>query len=300
LATGAAYLGAAKYINIGISILVTAILARLLTPSDFGTIAIVTVYINFISLLTSAGLSPAIIQNNTLSQNDLSNIFTFTIYGGLIASIITCILAPIIGVFYSDARLVSLCMLLAFNVFFSIVNIVPNALLFKNKRFRYISIRTVFVQFILGVISVIAANYGAGIYALLINPIVGSIIVFLISYKCYPLKLSIRPSWMSLRKVLSYSVFQMCFDIVNYTYRNIDKLLIGRYFSLVQLGYYEKSYRLMMLPLSNISNVINPVLHPLLCEHQDDKDFIFQKYAKIIQYFAYLGFAITAVSFFCA
>jgi PST family polysaccharide transporter len=300
LFVGAAYIGLAKYFNIGISIIVTAILARLLTPNDFGTVAIVTVFINFITLLTGSGMSPAIIQYKELTDDDLSNIYSFTFYCAIFSTIIFVVIAPFIGNFYGDSQLSILCFLLSINIFFSVLNIVPNALLFKNKEFKYVALRTVTVQLVFGLLSVVCALSGLGIYSLIITPIGSSILIFIISYRFYPIPLKIKYSCSSVKKIFSFSTFQLAFNILNFSYRNLDKLLIGKYIGLSILGYYEKSYRLMMMPLENISNVINPVLHPLLSEYQNDKEYIYTKYSKIIQYFSYIGFILTVVCFTCS
>lgn len=298
--SGTAYTAIAKYLSLFISLGVSAILSRLLTPEDYGVIAIAMVIIGFITLLTSNGLGVAIIQNKTLSKTDINHIFTFTIYLSIISSILFCIASPLISNIYSDNQLLTICLLLSINIFFSLLNIVPNALLFKDKKFKYLAVRTIIVQVVLGIISVFAALSGAGIYALLINPIIGSILLFAISYANYKIPFKLQFEFEPIKRILPYSIYQIGFNISNYFYRNIDKLLIGRYMGLNPLGYYEKSYRLMMMPLENISNVINPVLHPILCEHQNDFGFIFDKYKKCIRYFAYIGFLLSAVSFFCA
>lgn len=298
LTSGVIYTAAAKYLGIIVSIVVTAVLSRLLTPSDFGTIAVSTVFMCFITVITGSGLSPAIIQKSELTKEEISDIFSFTIYLGLACAIIFACLTPLIVHFYNDTILGIICYWLTINVFFSILNIVPNALLFKEKKFKFIAIRTLIVQSVLGVASILGATMGMSIYALLINPIIGSILLFIISYKCYNIRFSYKFNCNIIKDLIPFSSYQIGFNLLNFTYRNLDKLLIGRYFAITTLGYYEKSYRLMMMPLENFSNVINPVLHPLLAEYQHDKSFIFEKYRTITRYFGYVGFLLTSFCYF--
>ena len=218
----------------------------------------------------------------------------------LLATLIFIICSPLLGSIYKDDQLTTICLWLSCNLFFSLLNTVPNALLFKNKRFKYIAVRTVAVQFALGCVSIAGALLGLGIYALLINPIIGSILIYAINYRCYPVKFSFKIDFVPIKRIVPYSLYQISFNILNYFYRSIDKLLIGRYFGMAQLGYYEKSYRLMMMPLDNIANVITPVMHPLLSEYKDDISFIFNKYSTITRYFAYAGFTVSVICFFCA
>lgn len=143
------------------------------------------------------------------------------------------------------------------------MNIVPNALLYKQKRFRFIAMRNLCVQGSVGTIAVIAALSGAGIYALLINPIVSSIVLFIVNLREHPLRVRWTAGLQPLRTIFAFSAYQFSFNVINYFTRNLDKLLIGKYMGMSPLGFYEKSYRLMMLPLQNITNIISPVMHPI-------------------------------------
>lgn len=291
----------AKYSSIIISLVVTSVLSRILVPDDFGVVAIASFFINFFSTLTVSGFGPAIIQNKELSTRDISSIFTLTIYLGLILSGCFFLVAGEIAHYYNDIdSLYNICKILSINVLFAIVNIVPNALLFKQKLFKFVAVRTIIVQITIGVIAIISAYNGAGVYALLVNPVVGSVVIFFITYS----KAFVKPSPFvykdSINKVLGFSIYQLLFNFVYLLYRGVDKVLLGRYFGMSVLGYYEKSYRLMMLPLENISNVINPVLHPILSEHQKNTDFIYNAYLKMVKLLSEIGFLITVFLFFNA
>lgn len=270
LASGVFYTAISKYTGIFISLIVTAILARLLSPDEFGVVAVATVIITFFGIFTDLGISPAIIQNKELKEKDLSNIFSFTIFGGILLSVLFFISSWMIGNYYKNETLITICQLLSINLLFSALNIVPNALLYKDKLFRYIALRSLIVQLIGGFLSVIAALANAGLYALIINPIFSSIFIFIISYRKKPQQISFTLGLVSIKKILTFSSYQFLFNVINYFSRNLDKLLIGRYMSMGELGYYEKSYRLMMLPLQNITHVISPVMHPVFSEMQDD------------------------------
>lgn len=170
--------------------------------------------------------------------------------------------------YYGKDILRTLCQLLSVNLFFASANIVPGALFYRNKEFKFIAIRSFIIQIAGGAGAVIAALYGAGLYALIINPILSSILIFAISYQRYPQKLQFTLGLDTIRKIFSYSVYQFLFNAINYFSRNLDKLLIGKYMNMSDLGYYEKSYRLMMLPLQNITYVVTPVMHPILSDLQ--------------------------------
>ena len=104
----------------------------------------------------------------------------------------------------------------------------------------------------------------------------------------------------SLMKIKSFSFYQFLFNLLSYFSRNSDKLLIGKFLGLSQLGYYEKSYRLMMLPLQNVSFVLTPVILPIFSNIQEDKRLIGEKYFKLIIPLSYLAFPMSILFYFCA
>ena len=297
---GIFYTAISKYMGMIVSLVVTGVLARLIVPEDFGVIAIATVIITFFGIFSDLGLAPAIVQNKTLTQRELSHLFSFSMYLSLFLSLAFFFSSGAIASFYDNDKLVVICQLLSLNLFFVSLNVVPNGILYKGKEFRFIAMRTLVVQITGGVISVIAALNGAGVYALLINPIYSSVALFLLSFARHPLRFYLVPDINALKKVFSFSSYQFLFNLINYFSRNADKLLIGKYMNMNMLGFYEKSYRLMMLPLQNITHVITPVMHPVLSEYQNDRPKLISSYEKVVRLVAFLGFPLSAVLFFTA
>ena len=283
--SGIIYTAIAKYAGIFVSLVVTAILARLIGSEEFGIVAVATVFINFFSILTTVGITPAIIQNKELTREDINNINSFAILLSVTITIIYICIVPIIAHFYDEKeQLKTILFLLSFNVLFSIASIVPNALIYKEKLFSFLAIRTFSIQCVLGIISVICAISGLGIYSLVINPIGISLFLLVVSFIKYPIPFLLRFDLKSVKKILYFSSYQALFNLVYLLYRNIDQVFVGKKFGLSTLGYYEKSYRLMMLPLDNISSVISPVLHPLLSEYQSEKSTIWDVNKKMISF----------------
>lgn len=300
LFSGVTYTAASQYLGILISLIVAGILARLLSPQDFGVVAIATVIITFFGIFSELGIAPAIIQNKELTNKELNEIFSFTIWMGLIISACFFVASWAIASYYKDSKLILICQLLSVNLFFAAINIVPNALIFKNKKFQFIAIRSIFVQITGGTIAIVAALLGAGVYALLINPIFSSIFIFLFSIRQYPQKVYLTWGAESMKKILSFSLYQFFFNVINYFSRNLDKLLIGRFMGLSPLGYYDKSYRLMMLPLQNITAVLTPVMHPVLSNLQNDLQQLERSYLKVVRFLAFIGFPLSAFLWFSA
>lgn len=298
--SGVFYTAVAKYSGIIISLIITAVLARMLSPDDFGVVAVASVIINFFNIFTNIGFSTAIVQNKELTQNDLNNIYSFTLWLGVILGVIFFLSSWIIANYYQDNQLIIICQLLSVSLFFSAAAIVPNSLFYRDKDFKFIAYRSFFIQMITGLLSLIAALMGAGLYTLTIQPIVSSLLLYMVSLKKYPQKFRFTFGVESVKKIWSYSMYQFLFNLVNYFTRNLDKLLIGKYMGMSPLGYYEKSYRLMMLPLQNITFVITPVMHPILSDYQNDKKKLSNAHERIVRLLAFIGFPLSILLYFCA
>lgn len=298
--SGVFYTALSKYSGIVVSLLVTAVLARALSPSDFGIVAIATVFIFFFSIFSDLGIGAAVVQNRTLDKKDLNHLYSFSVYLGFFLALVFWACSPLISAYYNDATLNPVCQILSLSILFNTVNLVPNALLLKNKRFKFIAVRTLFIQIALGALSVGLALVGVGVYALLVNPVLGALIQFVVNYRQYPQSFFFHVDKSSLMKIASFSVYQFLFSFVNYFTRNLDKLLIGRAIGLQTLGYYEKSYRLMLLPLQNITSVITPVMHPIFAEFQDELKMQRDKYLGVIRLLALIGFPLSVFLYFTA
>lgn len=300
LTSGVLYTAIAKYSGMFISLGVVGVLSRTIPKADFGTVAIATVFIAFFNIFSDLGIGPGIIQNQSLEKRDLSNIFSLSMWIGIVLSSLFFVGSTLIADFFNDPTLINICRILSVNLLFASLNIVPNALLVKAKRFRFIAFRTLIVQATCGTIAVISALNGAGIYALLVNPIGSSVIIFFINLKQNPQRLRLTFGIESMRKIFAYSMYQFFFNLINFASRNLDKLLIGKYLGNIKLAYYDKSYMLMMLPLQNITHVISPVMHPIFAEYQNDIKHIATSYEKVIRFLAFIGFPLSVLLFFIA
>ncbi len=298
LISGVIYTAIAKYSQIVIQLVVTGILNRLLTPGEIGIVSIATIVIVFFSIFSDMGIAPAIVQNKDLTRDDLSNIFSFTVWSGLALSVLFFFSSWWIASLYDSPALVVICQWLSLNLLFATVNIVPNALLLKDKRFDFIAWRTVAVQLLTGVIAVATAYMGAGMYALLVNPILSAIALFFINIYQYPQRMRLTLGLGSMKKIFSFSSYQFLFSFINYFSRNLDKLLLGRVMNTSQLGYYQQSYRLMLMPLQNITSVLTPVMHPVFSDLQNDYARLSSSYLKIVRLLALIGFPLSVLLYF--
>lgn len=290
----------AKYSTVVVNLLVTAILSRILSPEDYGILAITTIFTNFFAILSEMGIGPAVVQNRNLTENEIDDIFSFTVFAGIILAVAFQLLSVPISLFFNNNVYYRVCAILSVQVFFNTINMVPSALLYRRNEFRLIALRTVTVLILTSVVSVGLALSGWKYYAVLIQSVLSAVLVFAWNYKGVHLHFRFNYNRSSITKIREYSSYQFLFSVVNYFSRNIDNILVGKMLGDVQLAYYDKSYKLMMYPISNLTFVINPVLHPILSAHQDDNNYIYQKYISVLKVLSFLGAYITPVLFFSA
>lgn len=298
--SGVLYTSVAKYVGIFVQIAISMVLARLLNPSDFGILAIATVFISFINLITDFGFGAAIIQSETLVKKDLESIFSLTLYVGLFAAFVLFLFASPIGNYYNDDSVASVVRLLSVNVVFASLNIVPNALLLKAKKFKLVAVRTLSLQIVCGCIGIVFAYIGLGLYALVIQSILSAAGIFIFNYNQNRIRFFNKVYVNSIKKIINFSAFQFAGSVMNFITKSIDKPLVGKYLSLTSLGYYEKSYRLMQMPVDNLSYIFTPVMQPMFREFQHDLRTMFQKYKKILKTLSVVGFPLSALLYFSA
>lgn len=299
LTKGVFWIAVAKYSGIVVQLLITAILARRITPAAFGTVAVAMVILYFLDILTDIGIGPAVVQYKQLTKSHLNSLFTLTTYLGVLLTGAFYFLSGFIADFYDDIMLERVCQLMSLVILFHSLNVVPYSMMRKDQRFRAIAFRSLFFRIITGIIAVWGAFHGWGIYSLLVSPILTAIGFFCLNYYDYRPQLVLRMNKDAVKMVASFSFFQFAFSFCNYFSRNLDKLIIGKYFSMTQLGYYDKSYHLMMLPIQNVSYVIEPVLHPVLSTLQNDKHELKKKNQKLAVLISTISFPIGLMLYFC-
>lgn len=300
LTSGVFYTAIAKYSNVIFSIIIGAVLARLLTPKEFGIVALVLVFVSFFNLLGDFGIGKAVVQNQKLTKYDIQSIFSFSIVFALVLGALFYFAAPLIAEFYNEAELIRISKFLSLAVLFHTLQAIPKALMEKALRFKQIGLITVLTQLITGIIAIILAYKDFSYYALVIRSILNGSILFVLFYLLAPIKVVVKIDWKSINKVIRFSIFNFGFNFINYFSRNGDNLLVGKFLGSASLGFYDKAYRLMMMPVQNLTHVITPAMMPVFSKYQDDKEVIFNTYLKVVRILATIGFPLSVFLFFSA
>ncbi len=284
-----------KYANVVIQLVITMVLARILTPEQYGTVAIVTVFSSFFAILSDMGVSTAIVQYKDLTKGDFDALFFFSAVLGVGLGVGFCLLSLPISIVYADGELVPLCCLTALSILFNTLNMVPNGILLREKRFKTISIRLVVVSIVSGAAAVALALLGFGCYALVWNVILTSLFIFLWNWMATRVTFENRHFAKVVKRIFRYSSFQAGFGMVNYFARNLDNLLVGAMMGSATLGYYDKAYKVMQYPLNYLTGIFSNVLQPYLSEYQHDKRKLYESWLSICRILAVVGMFASAV-----
>lgn len=284
-----AYTAVAKYTLAVVSIFFAAILSRLLTPDQYGTVAIITVILSLFQLFCDMGFGTAVIQDKGLTDRQVADIFSWTVYLGFALQFLFIGASFPISRFYDDSIYIPLGIILSFSLFLNSMNMIPNAVLLKNKKFKTITIRTIVASISSSLLTILLAYYGMGVYALVLQSVISAIITFVWNELTVRIKLVLWPSFDTIKRIWAYSFYQFLAQLFNFFSRNLDSLLIGKYLSKAELGQYNKSYHLMQMPISYIPGVVGPALHPILSERQDDPKYIYAAYLRILKILSLLG-----------
>ena len=145
--------GAAKYSTVILNILFTAVLSRILSPEDYGIVAITAVFTVFFGLFADVGLGAGVIQNQKLTKKNIDEIFSFNTFLAVVLALLFCLVSGPIASFYGIPVLKPICCLLSIALFFNTMNSIPNAVLMKQQKFMLVGLRTIFVCLFTGIIT---------------------------------------------------------------------------------------------------------------------------------------------------
>lgn len=283
-----------------IGIVITMVLARLITPSQFGIIAMITVFSNFSGILIDFGFKSSIIQKKDVTTNDLSSIFWLNLIVGLFLSIIFFISAPLIANIYNEPQLVPLIKFISISFTITAISLVPTALFLKSMDFKSLAIRNLLAAAISGGTGIVLAYIGFGEWALAIQLVLQGFLSTILIWTLTDWRPSFILKWSSILRYTKLSSALFINSSITYFSSNIDNFLIGKMYNQKSLGIYSKSYAIIKLPTTNISKVLSAVFLPSFSKIQDDPAKIKKYYVKIIKIVISISFPLMIMVYFYA
>ena len=265
-----------------IQTLSTVIMARLLTPADFGLIAMVTAVTGFARLFKDLGLSTATVQKEKINHEQISTLFWINAGIGLAITILTVAAAPIIAWFYGESRLIAVTVALAAVFFFGGLTVQHQALLQRQMRFNALALIQILAMAFGVAAAIFSATLGANYWALVIMQIVSSVTIAAGVWILCDWRPGFPTRSSGVRGMLAFGGNITGFNIVNYFARNTDNILIGRVWGSSSLGFYSKAYSLLLLPLNQINIPISAIAIPTLSRLQHEAKRYRRYYLQVI------------------
>jgi len=278
----------------------TVILARLLTPEDYGVVAMVAVVTNFVMMFKDMGLSMATVQRDEINHGQISTLFGINVFIGLIIMLVMAALAPGVAWFYGKPELTLITLALAGTFIFGGLTIQHQALLRRQMHFGRLAVIEIAAMLNGVVAAVISAWYGAGYWALVIMQLVTAVSMAVGVWIACDWRPSLPKRGTGVRPMLAFGGHITGFGIVNYFAGNLDKILLGRFCGASVLGLYSRAYNIMMLPITRVREPLNAVAIPALSHIQNEPIRYKRYYIKLITLIAFITMPFMAFLFVCA
>ena len=264
------------------------VLGRLLTPQDYGLIGMVVVVTGFVSMFKDLGLANATIQREEINAKQISTLFWVNVALTAAIVLLTAALAPIVAWFYGDSRLTLITTVYAIGFIFGGLTVQHEALLRRQMRFTALAVIDL-VSLLAGIATaIVLAWYGAGYWALVANQLAVGLTNTVAVWVLCPWRPGLPVRQSGVRSMLAFGRNLTGFSIVNYFARNLDNMLIGKFWGSQQLGFYAKAYQLLVLPIDQINAPIAAVALPALSRLKDSPERYRQAYLRILEKIAML------------
>ncbi len=275
----------------------TVILARLLSPNDYGLVGMVTVIIVFAEIFKDAGLSLATVQKEEITREQISTLFWINVLISAILGLCVLAAAPLVAWFYGKPELTAITAALSFSFIISGLTIQHQALQRRHMHFGTLSGIQIATQITNLVVTIVLAYFGWRYWALVVGLLTGTLAGTLLTLFFFPW----IPGWVQkgtgARKMLKFGGHLTGFNIINYFARNADNILIGKLVGAEALGFYSRAYQLLMLPITMMSGPISNVAVPALSRLNEDRQRLHRYYLHILYMLSLISGPIVGIAF---
>ena len=267
----------------GVTFLVGLVMARLLTPSDFGVIGMLSIFLAVSQTFIDSGFSNALIRKIDRTELDCSTAFYFNVVIGAMCYAILFLLAPFIANFYNMPILKEVTRVLAFTIFLNSLTVVQIALLTIKVDFRTQAKVNLFSSLASGGIGIFLAHEGWGVWALVYQQICRSLINVLLYWIVAKWSPMFKYSWDSFNNLFSYGSKLLLSGLLHTFYLNVTNLVVGKLYSSNDLGFYDRGQQLGKIPMETTVGIFQRVTFPILATIQDDNEHLIYAYRKYIK-----------------
>lgn len=266
-----------------VSLVVAIVLARILSPDDYGVIALITVFINILNVFVDSGLGSALIQKKDADNIDFSTVFYTNVVFCTFLYFLLFLASPFIASFYSRPELTSIVRVLGVTVLVSGVKNIQQAYVSRTMQFRKFFFATLFGTIAAAVLGIWMAENGFGVWALVAQQLTNLSIDTIILWVTVRWRPSLVFSFSRLKGLFSYGWKLLVSALLDTVYNNLRNLIIGKRYSSEDLAFYAKGELFPKVIVSNINNSIDSVMLPAMSSEQDDRKRVKQMMRRAIK-----------------
>jgi len=284
-----------KLLKRGITFVVSLFLARLLEPSDFGLLALITIFSAFASSFADLGFGQALVQKKDVTKIQYNTVFYLGVCIGVILYLIFWFSAPLIAQFYKNDIITNIVRFSSLSFIIDSFTIVNSAILFKQIKFKTFTIVMFFSSFLSGFIGVFFAYNGYGVWSLVIYGLFFSFIRAVLLWLMTDWKPGLSFSLYSIKDIWKRGLSFFNIGIINNVFSQLDNLIIGKIFNISILGLYNRAKSLQELPLNTFIMPITRPFFPMFSRIQDEPQRqreLFYKTVEMLNFVAVLGFGL--------
>ena len=279
-----------RFSNQGVQFVFSIILARLLSPSDYGIIAMVTIFFAVAQSFVDSGFSNALVRKTDRVEEDLSTCFYFNIGVGIIAYIVLFLIAPLVANFYNQPILSPIIRITGLGVILNSLCVVQQALFTIKIDFKSQAKITLSATVISGIVGILLAYQGYGIWALVWQGVVSSIVRMGLLWLMSKWRPRTGFSKSSFNYLFGYGSKLLVSGLLDTIYNNIYPIVIGKFYNPAQLGNYSRALGWAQLPSANITSILQRVTFPVLSAIQDDTLRLQNSYRRLLKLSAFIVF----------
>lgn len=280
---GVAWSGIENVVRFGVSFIVSIVLARLLSPDDYGLIGIIAIFTVVCQTLINAGFSTALIRKKYATDDDYNTVFVVNLGMSLLLYSIIFLCSPLIASFFNREELVNLTRVSSLEMIIGALAIVQQTRLTKRIDFKSQTKITLVASVISGLIGIIMAFMGYGVWALVIQQLASQSLRTLLLWIVNRWIPKIRFSSMCFHELFGFGWKMMVSGLIDTVWRELTQVVVGRFYSPASLGQYTRAKQFSSLLSSNLSGVVQRVTFPVLSDIQEDKERMVAAYRKMIK-----------------
>lgn len=270
--------------NMVINFGLTFLLARLLTPEDFGLLGMIMVITGFLGYFSEFGMMAGIIRKSGADEAYTNTAFWSGIMLSFFVYFLLYLMSPWIALFYKEPQLTTLNRVVSLMFILGAYSFVPMALEMKALRYRVISLINLASLFVSGTVAVILAYYQFGVWALVSQQLIQRLVIALCSLLFLSWKPKMQFSWTCFRDLFGYGLHMTGNNLIKFFSENIDYLLVGKLLGSSALGLYTMAFRLSRFPIEKVWHIFGTMLFPAFASLQDDPEGMRRNYMKISLY----------------